>query len=50
MVSIIVMVFLIVYGAITEQAVYACSSDRDNLPIDVKIQCERLTKGQWWHK
>jgi len=30
--------------------VYACSSDKQKLPPDVVLQCERLTKGQWWHK
>ena len=30
--------------------VYACNSDKQKLPPDVAKQCERLTKGQWWHK
>ena len=30
--------------------VYACTSDKDKLPPDAVKQCERLTKGQWWHK
>lgn len=30
--------------------VYACSSDRGNLPPQIEQQCQRLTKGQWWHK
>ena len=30
--------------------VYACSSDKDELPTQVQIQCKRMTRGQWWHK
>lgn len=29
--------------------VYVCSDKKDN-PPDVQKHCERLTKGQWWHK
>jgi len=29
--------------------VYVCS-DRKLNPTDVQQQCERLTKGQWWHR
>jgi hypothetical protein len=29
--------------------VYACSDKEDN-PIEVQKQCERLTRGQWWAK
>ena len=30
--------------------VYACSSDKDVLPIEIQKHCKRLTRGQWWHK
>ena len=30
--------------------VYACSSDKGNMPTQIEQQCKRLTKGQWWHK
>lgn len=30
--------------------VYACSSDKDELPMDIQKYCKRLTQGQWWHK
>jgi hypothetical protein len=30
--------------------VYACSSDKDTLPIDIELHCKRMTRGQWWHK
>lgn len=30
--------------------VYACTSDKDELPTHLQIQCKRLTKGQWWHQ
>jgi len=30
--------------------VYACTSDKDKLPVDIQKQCKRLTRGQWWHK
>ena len=30
--------------------VYACSTDKENLPTNIEQQCKRLTKGQWWNK
>lgn len=30
--------------------VYACSSDKEKLPIEAEKLCKRLTRGQWWHK
>jgi len=30
--------------------VYACTSDKTELPPDVQKQCKRLTRGQWWHQ
>ena len=30
--------------------VYACSSDKGNLPPDIAKHCKRLTRGQWWHQ
>jgi hypothetical protein len=30
--------------------VYACGADRGNMPPQIEQQCQRLTKGQWWHK
>lgn len=30
--------------------VYACGSDKETLPAQIEQQCQRLTKGQWWHK
>ena len=29
--------------------VYACTSDKDDLPAEIQKQCKRLTRGQWWH-
>jgi len=28
--------------------VYACSSDKHELPPEIQKQCKRLTKHQWW--
>jgi len=33
----------------TRSDVYVCS-DKESNPPDIQKQCERLTKGQWWHK
>ena len=30
--------------------VYACTSDKDILPIEIQKQCKRMTRGQWWTK
>ena len=30
--------------------VYACSSDKAELPSEIAKQCKRLTRGQWWHR
>ena len=30
--------------------VYACTSDKHQLPPDVAKQCKRLTRNQWWHQ
>ena len=42
-----VMLVLTLYGAISEQSVYACS-DKDNNPADIQVLCKKLTKNQWW--
>lgn len=42
-----VMLFIWLYGAFTEQTVFACSDGDKNPPHIVK-QCKQLTKYQWW--
>jgi len=44
-----VMLVLTLYGAFTEQTVYACH-DKEKNPPDIQKLCNQLTKGQWWHK
>ena len=39
-----------IMGLYLKDKVYACSSDKDNMPPQIEQQCKRLTKGQWWHK
>jgi len=41
------MVVIWLYGAFSEQTVFACS-DGDKNPPDVIKQCKELTKNQWW--
>lgn len=42
-----VMLVLTLYGAISEQSVYACH-EKDNNPTDIQVLCKQLTKNQWW--
>ena len=42
-----VMVSLWLYGATSEQTIYACNDVETN-PPDVVKQCQHLTKHQWW--
>ena len=37
------------YYTYPHSVVYACS-DKESNPPDVRKMCERLTRGQWWHK
>lgn len=45
----VVVAVLTLYGAISEQTVFACHDKKTN-PPEIQQLCKQLTKGQWWHK
>jgi len=42
-----VMLVLTLYGAFSEQTVFACSDGNKN-PPEIQKLCKQLTKHQWW--
>ena len=42
-----VMAVIWLYGAFSEQTVYACT-DKEKNPPEIQKLCKQLTKHQWW--